>query len=39
MEEMIFNKGLIYLEECRALGFYPGHTQSTILQRRDAVLS
>lgn len=39
MEEIGFNKGLIYLEECRARGFDPGHTEYTILQRWDAVLS
>ena len=36
-EYVTLYKGLIYMEECKARGFNPGHTENTLVERKDAI--
>lgn len=36
-EYVTLYKGLIYIEECKARGIDPGHTERTLTERQDAI--
>lgn len=36
-EYVTLYKGLIYMEECKARGINPRHTESTLVERKDAI--